>query len=129
MPSHLGEENAINIEYIYGNLVLGGLLEKILTAPLKESSLQGRVEKILRSISTLTEEDFPDDLKKSWRTLEAAREHKIDPRNAWITRILDETAACAKSLTRMEAQQVLQAYAHIVIEIAKRIGAARNGDA
>jgi hypothetical protein len=107
---------------------LGGLLEKILTAPLKESSLQRRVERILRSISTLTEEDFPDDLKKSWRELEAARQHEIDPENAWIMKIRDETAACAMSLTRREAKTVLQAYAHIVIEITKRIGAIRESN-
>jgi hypothetical protein len=83
----------------------------------------------LRAISTLTEEDFPADLKQTWRTLEAAREHKIDPRNVWITKIRDEIAACAMSFTRREARQVLQAYAHIVIEIAKRIGAARKGAA
>jgi hypothetical protein len=106
--------------------VLGGLLENILTAPLKESSLQRRVLKILRSIYTLNEEDFPDNLKEDWRKLEAADHHEIDPRNAWLTKIEDETAARAMSLSRKEAREVLCAYAKIVTEITKRIGATRK---
>jgi len=76
-------------------LVLSGLLENILTAPSKNSSFQRRVVRILRSIYTLTEEDFPNNLRDDWRKLKAAEEHRIDPRNAWLTRTEDETAgAC-----------------------------------
>jgi hypothetical protein len=96
---------AINAGYIYEKLVLSGLLENILTAPLKDSSLQRRVVRILRSIYTLAEEDFPDNLRDDWRKLKAAEEHKIDPRNAWLKRTEDEIAARAMSLTRKEAKR------------------------
>ena len=80
--------------------MLGGLLEGIVTAPLKDSSLQKRVGRVQRSIYTLTEEDFPDDLKEDWRKLKAADQHPIDPRNMWLIKLRDETEARAMSLTR-----------------------------
>lgn len=107
--------------------MLSGLLEDILTAPLKESSLQRRVLKILRSIYTLNEEDFPDNLKEDWRKLEAADHHEIDPHNAWLTKIEDETATRAMSLSRKEAKEVICAYVKIVTEITRQIGATRKG--
>jgi len=106
--------------------VLSGLLENILTAPSKNSSFQRRVVRILRSIYTLTEEDFPNNLRGDWRKLKAAEEHRVDQRNAWLTRTEDETAARAMSLTRKEAQEVLRAYVDIVIEITKKIGGIRK---
>ena len=127
--SRIERSRLINVGYIYEKLVLGGLLESIVTAPLKESSLQRRVVMVLRSIYTLREEDFPDDLKEDWRKLKAADERPIDPRNLWLTKIEDETAARAMSLTRKEAKEVLRAYVNIVIEITQKIGAARKSAA
>jgi hypothetical protein len=43
---------AIRIEYIYERFVLSGLLEKLLTPPLKDSSLERRVLMRIRSTST-----------------------------------------------------------------------------
>jgi hypothetical protein len=106
--------------------VLGGLIERIITAPLKDSSLQKRVARVLRSIYTLTEEDFPDNLKEDWRKLKAVDEHPINPQNMWLIKFRDETEARAMSLTRKEARQVLRAYVNIVIGITERIGATRG---
>jgi len=75
----------------------------------------------------LTKEDPPDDLNDAWLKLDpAASGHTIDPRNAGITRIEDQTAACAMSLSRKEARDVLAAYASLVSEVTRRIGAIRK---
>lgn len=49
---------SIRIEYIYERLVLSELLEKLLTLPLKDSSLQRRVLKIIRSTLRSDERGF-----------------------------------------------------------------------
>ncbi len=87
--------------------------------------MQRRVLSVLRSIYTLTEEDFPDDLKEDWRKLKAADQHPIHPRNQWLIKFKDETEA------RYEPHEKrgtggLRAYVNIVIGIAQRAGAIRR---
>ena len=48
-------------------------------------------------------------------TTSGASGHTIDPRNAWIMEIEDQTAACAMGLSRKEARDVLAAYASFVV--------------
>jgi hypothetical protein len=116
----------INVGYIYEKLVLSGLLDDIVTAPLKDSSLQRRVCRVLYMITPLREEDFPDNLKEHWRKLTAVEQHSIDPRYLSLTKIKGETAVLAMSLTRKEAKEVLRAYLKIVIGITQEIGATRK---
>lgn len=112
----------IRIGYVYQKFVLAGLLEDLLTAPLKDSSLQMRAARILCSIHTLREEDFPEDLKEYWRKLVAIGLRPTNPHLARLSGALPPHRLCAMDLTRKEAREVLRAYVRIIIGITRKIG-------
>jgi hypothetical protein len=109
-----------NLDYIYEKIVAGGLLERLLLAPLKESSLQDRVVKILRVFFPLREDYSPDDLMAEYQTITSVYSKPISPKVGWPP---DQVVRKARSLTRKEAREVLRAFLTITVEVIKRLDA------
>ena len=70
-------------DYIYRKMV-SPALSWIVLAPLRTSSLQDRVAKILSCSFGLQEEDFPADLRQDWRNLTAVWQRKIPENRSWM---------------------------------------------
>ncbi len=104
-------------DYIYRKMV-SPALSWIVLAPLRTSSLQDRVAKILSCSFGLQEEDFPADLRQDWRNLTAVWERKIPGNRSWMR----NANAKASTLKPTEAKQVLQSFLNIANGIIKRQG-------
>jgi len=108
-----------NLDYIYKEIVAGGALESLILAPKKDCSLQDRVGRVLKHFFALHEDHFPEDLKKEWRTVKSVYDHEINPQHRWRR---DPVDGKVQSLTRKEAERVLQAFLTITVEVIKRLG-------
>jgi hypothetical protein len=102
-------------------------LSSIVLAPLRTSSLQDRVAKVLSCSFGLQEKDFPADLRQDWRNLTAVWHRKNPKDRRWMK----GANAKASTLKPTEAKQVLQSFLNIADAVIKRQGInkrARVGD-
>jgi hypothetical protein len=93
-------------------------LSWIVLAPKGESSLQERVRKVLQCSFAFREEDFPNDVKKDWRKIEAVYKVRAKKREPWV----DGIKAKAYALSPTHAKQVLQSFLNIADAVTKRQG-------